>query len=173
MTMHHGPYEALIQFEEEENSFYGRVVNLARDGFDFWGRDVDELRAELVRSAEEYEAFCRQLREKLAVMENALLVIEHSGSGHGKTYRLARRAAAILNEGTAYDLTRRLDREAIKVRVLSLLKDRPLRNKEVRAFTDLDRQQVTALLRELEQEGLVRLEGYGAGARWYLIGDLD
>ena len=64
MTMHHGPYEALIQFEEEENSFYGRVVNLARDGFDFWGRDVDELRAELVRSAEEYEAFCRERGEE-------------------------------------------------------------------------------------------------------------
>jgi ATP-dependent DNA helicase RecG len=73
-----------------------------------------------------------------------------------------------LNKGTAYDLTRRLDKEAIKVRILTLLKDRPLKNAEIREFTDLERQQVTSLLKDLEDEGQIVLDGHGAGARWQL-----
>lgn len=65
-------------------------------------------------------------------------------------------------------LSIRLDREAIKVRILSLLKDQPLRNAEIRAFTDLERQQVTAILKALKFEGQVFLDGRGAGARWHL-----
>jgi len=72
-----------------------------------------------------------------------------------------------LNEGATYDMTRRLDKEAIKVRILSLLKGRPLRNKEIRAFSDLERQQVTSVLKELEEEGLIFLDGRGAGALWH------
>lgn len=109
----------------------------------------------------------RQLKEKLAAMEHHLWVIGHSGGGQGAVYRLSRRATAILGAGTAYDLTRRLDKEAIKVRILTLLKDRPLRNQEVRAFTDLGRTQVTTLLKELESDGQVHLEGRGPGARWH------
>lgn len=64
-------------------------------------------------------------------------------------------------------MTRRLDKEAIKVRILSLLKGRPLHNKEIRAFSDLERQQVTSVLKELEDEGLIILDGRGAGALWH------
>jgi len=46
--------------------------------------------------------------------------------------------------------------------------DRPLRNAEIRAFTDLERQQVTAILKALKSEGQVFLDGRGAGARWHL-----
>jgi predicted HicB family RNase H-like nuclease len=60
MTMQHGPYVAIIEYDEDEELFRGRVANLARDGFDFYGRDVDELRTEFARSAETYEAFCRE-----------------------------------------------------------------------------------------------------------------
>jgi ATP-dependent DNA helicase RecG len=123
-----------------------------------------------VREAYPYDD--RRLKEKLASLETNLYMLEHSGTGRGTTYRLSRRAAAILNEGVTYDMTRRLDKEAIKVRILSLLKDRPLRNAEIRAFTDLERQQVTAVLKELETEGQVRLKGKGAGARWHLTSSI-
>ena len=65
-----------------------------------------------------HNSTCPDMREKLASLETHLLMLEHSGSGRGMTYRLSRRASAILNEGVAYDMTRRLDREAIKVRIL-------------------------------------------------------
>lgn len=125
--------------------------------------------ATLPEIQEAYPYNDRLLKEKLAVMEHDLWVLERSGGGQGTVYRLSRRAAAILNAGTTYDLTRRLDKEAIKVRLLTLLKDRPLRNEEVRAFTDLSRKQVTKLLKELEADGQARLQGRGVGAYWHLV----
>ena len=65
-------------------------------------------------------------------------------------------------------MTRRLDREAIKVRILTRLKDRPLRNAEIRAFTDLDRQQAHRIMRELAADGLIASEGRGQAACWRL-----
>ena len=66
---------------------------------------------------------------------------------------------------------RRLDWEAVKTRVLSILKQKARRgevglsNKEIRAITLLDRNQVGRLMRELRAEapGVVT-KGHGAGA---------
>lgn len=117
---------------------------------------------------EVYPSDERRLREKLAKLEHDLMVIEHSGTGRGTTYHLSRKAAAILDRAVAYDLSKKLDKEAIKVRLLTLLKERPLRNQDVRAFTDLNRAQVTVILQELAEEGKIRLDGRGKGAKWYL-----
>lgn len=155
-------FKALLHFLVDKQGAYLDVDDLLLLHF---FRRRHEAQWNDVREAYPYDD--RRLREKLASLETNLLTIEHSGTGRGTTYHLSRRAAALLNEGTTYDMTRRLDKEAIKVRILSLLKDRPLRNKEIRAFSDLERQQVTSVLKELEDEGLIFLAGKGAGALWH------
>lgn len=155
-------FKALLHFLVDKQGAYLDVDDLLLLHF---FRRRHEAQWNDVREAYPYDD--RRLREKLASLETNLLTIEHSGSGRGTTYHLSRRAAALLNEGATYDMTRRLDKEAIKVRILSLLKDRPLRNKEIRAFSDLERQQVTSVLKELEDEGLIFLAGKGAGALWH------
>lgn len=72
---------------------------------------------------------------------------------------------------------RRLDWEAAKTRVLSVLKERArqgvggLKNEETRAIALLDRKQVNRLVHELEAEGQVSMTGHGRGARYRYIGD--
>lgn len=61
MIMQHGPYVAAVEYDEDALAFHGRVTNLAKDGFDFWGVSAEELRSEFERSASEYEAFCREI----------------------------------------------------------------------------------------------------------------
>jgi hypothetical protein len=61
-----------------------------------------------------------------------------------------------------------VDREGIKVRILSLRKDRPLRNADIRNFTDLGRLQAYRIMKELESDDLVYQEGHGQAALWYL-----
>lgn len=90
MMMQHGAYAAEIEFEEEENSFHGRVINLARDGFDFWGRDVDELRAEFALSVTVYEEVCRERGEEPEQPHGGPIVV----SGTPELYRALRLAAA-------------------------------------------------------------------------------
>jgi ATP-dependent DNA helicase RecG len=156
-------FKSLLSFLTDKQGAYLDVDDLLLLHF---FRQRHEANWNDIRDAYPYDD--RRLHEKLASLETNMLMLEHSGSGRGMTYRLSRRASAILNEGVTYDMTRRLDREANKVRILSLLKDRPLRNAEIRAFTDLERQQVTAILKALKFEGLVFLDGRGAGARWHL-----
>ena len=155
-------FKALLDLLVDVNGAYLDVDDLLLLHF---FRRRHEAQWNEVREAYPYDD--RRLKEKLASLETNLLMLEHSGTGRGTIYHLSRRAAALLNEGAAYDMTRRLDKEAIKVRILSLLKGRPLRNKEIRAFSDLERQQVTSVLKELEDEGLIFLDGRGAGALWH------
>ncbi len=55
--MKYGRYLAEISYEPDQDSFYGRMVNVERGGFDFWGSSVEELRREFAVSAEVFEEF--------------------------------------------------------------------------------------------------------------------
>ena len=72
-----------------------------------------------------------------------------------------------LEKGIEYDRNKRLDKESIKMRILSILRDRNLTNIEIRQMTGFERQQVLRLMRELESDG-VKLSGSGRGAFYYL-----
>jgi len=56
------------------------------------------------------------------------------------------------------------------MRILSILKERNLTNAEIRQMTDMDRQQVLRLMRELEADG-VQIKGSGRGAYYCLSKD--
>ena len=55
--MKHGRYVAVIEYDAEEDSFYGRVVNVSPGHFDFWGSSVEELHREFAESARQFEEF--------------------------------------------------------------------------------------------------------------------
>lgn len=77
-------------------------------------------------------------------------------------------AHKMLVKGISYERDKTLDIEAIKVRVLSLLKERHLTNKEISSVGDLTRNQTYSLMKSLKEEGLVYTEGHGGSAKWYI-----
>lgn len=65
-----------------------------------------------------------------------------------------------------YERQQSLDKEAVKIRILSILKtDRSLTNKEIRQLTGMNRKQVQRLIQELEPDG-VKIIGRGAGTKY-------
>ena len=52
-------YVGVFEFDEELGQFHGYVVN-TQDVISFYGSSVEELRAELQTSIEEYLAFCAE-----------------------------------------------------------------------------------------------------------------
>ncbi|KAB3530300.1 transcriptional regulator [Alkaliphilus pronyensis] len=108
-----------------------------------------------------------QVREILSYMENSLKLVESGGTVKKKYYSLTRETYAMLERGIEYDRDKRLDRESIKMRILSILRERNLTNTEIRQMTGMDRQQVLRLMRELETNG-VKIKGVGRGA-YYTI----
>jgi len=108
-----------------------------------------------------------QARELLSKMENEFRLIESIGRGKGRYYTLTRYAYSYLEDETKYERNLSLDKEAIKMRILSILKQRKLTNKEIRTMTSLNTKQVFRLIKELEVDG-IEIEGRGAGTKYKL-----
>jgi ATP-dependent DNA helicase RecG len=94
-------------------------------------------------------------------------VVKSIGKGRGRFFELTMTAHKMLVEGISYERDKTLDIEAIKVRVLSLLKERPLTNKEISLIGDLTRNQVFKLMSDLRKEEQVKSKGHGKSAKWY------
>ncbi|MBW1739462.1 MAG: AAA family ATPase, partial [Deltaproteobacteria bacterium] len=94
-------------------------------------------------------------RETLSSMETELGYLERGGTGRGTYWILSYDLHSRLSGPGHPDRDRRIDWEAAKTRVLSVLKQR----------------QVNRLIHELEKEGQVRMEGHGRGARYRYVGD--
>lgn len=116
-----------------------------------------------------------QMREHLASMERAG-TIEHGGSGRGAYWMLRPALHRRLAEPGHPERDRRIDWEAAKARVLSILMERARRgenrlsNKEIRQIAHFDRNQVTRLMAELRHDHpQVKSIGHGAGAGYAWI----
>lgn len=118
-------------------------------------------------AAEAIQRNQEQAREVLSKLSIEMKLIEAIGRGRGRYYTLSKEASAQLKGDMAYERQATLDDEAIKIRILSILKDRPLRNKEIRTMTGLDQKQVQRLMKSLYDEG-VRVVGRGPGANYVL-----
>lgn len=134
-------------------------------------REIDTAKAASITQQSEREA-----RETLSDMEVRYGYLERGGTGRGTYWVLRPDLHRRLSAAGHPERTRRIDWEAAKTRVLSVLKQRAARgelgmsNKEIRELTNFNRSQVTRMLQELRQETpQVRVEGHGAGARYYWL----
>ncbi len=110
-----------------------------------------------------------QLNEEEAAKRLALLreagYLVVRGRGRSATYDLKRDLADRLRGRGRVDAEMQLNREATKLRILSLLQERGrLTNSEIRRFSALDRIQVYRLVKELETEGKVCFRERGRAA---------
>jgi ATP-dependent DNA helicase RecG len=114
-------------------------------------------------------------REVLTHMESNLAYLDRGGTGRGTYWILRHDLHRRLSASGHPERDRRIDWEAAKTRVLSVLKRRAekgmpgIQNAEVRRITHLDRQQVNRLIHELEGEANVQIKGHGRGARYFFI----
>ncbi|MCY4201818.1 MAG: putative DNA binding domain-containing protein [Gammaproteobacteria bacterium] len=98
-----------------------------------------------------------EIRERLSAMESAGY-IDHGGQGRGAYWCIRPDLYNRLTESIHGESRRRIDWEAAKTRVLSILMDRARRsepglgNKEIRRITRFDRNQARRLMRELMRE---------------------
>lgn len=58
-TMTHDGYLAVIEYDQDLDSFFGKVVNLSTP-FTFYGKTTEELRNEFARSLREYLTVCEE-----------------------------------------------------------------------------------------------------------------
>jgi len=125
-------------------------------------REITSLEASYIcqRSVE-------QSRELLSHIEKELDLIQSGGIAKGKYYTLKPSTYTILEKDAQYDRDKRLDKESIKIRILTLLKERNLTNEEIRQFTGLTKLQIIRLMHELENDG-VKIFNRGRASHYYI-----
>jgi ATP-dependent DNA helicase RecG len=115
-------------------------------------------------------------REILCEMEIKMEYLERGGTGRGTYWMLRPDLHRRLVANGSPERDRRIDWEAAKTRVLSVLKLRAerkeagLSNAEIRKITHLDRYQVVRLMRELiSEDPLIELIGKGRKAAYVYV----
>ncbi|GAB6057287.1 ATP-binding protein [Desulfonatronum parangueonense] len=119
-----------------------------------------------------------QMREHLASMER-LGYIEHGGTGRGAYWTMRPELHRRLTQDDHQERTRRIDWEAAKTRVLSVLMERSkrgepgMRNQDIRRLTHYSRHQVIKLMKELMKENKeIQEPGRGSQAAYrYVAGN--
>ena len=119
-----------------------------------------------------------EIRERLSGMESAGY-IEHGGQGQSTYWCIQPNLYTRLAEGSQGDARRRIDWEAAKTRVLSILMERNrrgepgLNNSEIRMITRFDRNKVLRLMTELRKENSnLQHPGRGRLARYEFKNDV-
>jgi len=114
-------------------------------------------------------------RETLSLMETEFGYIERGGTGRGTYWTLRHDLHRKLSAPGHPERDRRIDWEAAKTRILSVLKERARRgepglsNAEIRQITHFDRKQVIRLMKELMKETPnIQPPGRGKYARYRL-----
>lgn len=117
-----------------------------------------------------------RIKDILSKMEQ-LAFIERGGSGKGTYWTLNPNVHEQLAAPGHPERDRRIDWEAAKARILSILMERSKRredgitNKEIRQVTHYNRQQVTRLINQLRKEhSQIQIKGQGAGAYYVWCG---
>ncbi|MCH4985624.1 RNA-binding domain-containing protein [Macrococcoides goetzii] len=106
-----------------------------------------------------------QAKEILSQMKTEYQIIEAVGRGKGRYYTLSKESYDSLKNDMSYERQLNLDKQAIKIRILTVLKERSLTNKEIRQITGYDQKQVQRLMKEMLEDG-VMLTGYGRGSKY-------
>lgn len=99
----------------------------------------------------------------VSLREAGYLVVR--GRGRGASYDLKRDLSVRLRGRGSADAELTLDKEAVKLRIVALLRERgSLTNAEIRRFSGFGRIQVYRLMKDLKADGKVRFSGKGRGA---------
>lgn len=89
-------YEAVVRYDEDEQAFFGEVVN-TRDVLTFQGKSVTELKREMKASVEEYLEFCKKRKEDPDRPFSGNFVLRISPQLHSKLYAKAKASGQSLN----------------------------------------------------------------------------
>ena len=166
-------------------AFRGFVAEEARNGV---AHTVDELLVlrRLVRhwwidvrtAARLCQRAAGEVGDILKRMEEDLRYLVHGGEGPGTYWAFRPEVYGRISDAGETLPNGRIDWETVRTRVLGIVRERaeqglePLANADFRRIARLDRQQVVRLMRQLRDEGKVRVVGRGRGARYAYAGSL-
>ena len=90
-------YTGSVDYSEEDNCLYGKVMGMSRDCITFEGQDVDELRHDFEGAVEDYLASCKARGVEPARPFSGTFNVRVSPEIHSAIAMLAQEAGITLN----------------------------------------------------------------------------
>ncbi len=98
-------YAARVEYDDADGIFFGRVAGL-RDGVNFHGQTVDELRAAFRESVEDYLDLCARIGKPAEKPYSGQIMVRVAPEVHAKAARAAELAGKSLAKWTEETLRR-------------------------------------------------------------------
>jgi len=108
-TMSHKGYTALIEYDGEDEIFFGRIAGIT-DGVNFHGENVAELRAAFEASVEDYVAMCARIGKAPQKPYSGQIMVRVDPQVHARAALAAQLAGKSLNKW----VEERLDQAALQ-----------------------------------------------------------
>jgi ATP-dependent DNA helicase RecG len=161
-TESHAPFARFVAEETRQ----GRALDL--DDLILLRASVERAQLDRWAAAEVMQADENEASERLVSLRERGYLTPR-GRGRGTVYQLARAFSDLLRGRTATDDSLPLDHDAVRLRILAVLRERKrLTNAEVRHVSGYSRTDALRLMRELRAEGLVQFVGRGRAAHYVL-----
>ncbi len=96
--MEYKGYVGLVEFDDEAGVFFGKVVNLSKDGVTFEGATVDELRKAFHESIDDYLDWCSAERRSPEKPYSGKFVVRIDPQQHGRAALAAAKLGISLNK---------------------------------------------------------------------------
>lgn len=96
--MEYKGYMARIEFDDEAGIFFGKVVNMSRDGITFQGSSVKELRKEFHASVDDYLTWCGETGNAPEKPYSGKFIVRIDPSDHGRVALAAAKLGISLNK---------------------------------------------------------------------------
>lgn len=107
--MRYKDYEAVISFDDDDQVFHGRVINV-RDMISFHGESVDELKAAFIEAVDDYLADCTEQGLDPDKPFSGKFVVRVKPDVHRKAAILAAREDVSLNAWLANALEEKIQK---------------------------------------------------------------
>jgi predicted HicB family RNase H-like nuclease len=96
--MEYKGYIGQVELDDEAGVFFGKVVNLSKDGITFQGSTVEELRSAFRDSVDDYLSWCAETACEPEKPYSGKFVVRVAPADHGKAALAAAKLGMSLNK---------------------------------------------------------------------------
>jgi predicted HicB family RNase H-like nuclease len=96
--MEYKGYVARVEFDDEADVFFGKVVNLSKDGVTFQGSTPEELRAAFRDSVDDYLSWCKESGTPPEKPYSGKFIVRIDPAEHGRVALAAAKLGLSINK---------------------------------------------------------------------------
>ena len=96
-TMNYKGYTGSVDYSEEDNCLYGKVLGMSKDNITYEGKDVNELRKDFEDAVDDYIESCKAGGTEPRKPYSGNLNVRLTPEIHGRIAMLAQQAGTTIN----------------------------------------------------------------------------